>query len=1093
VETKSTASARWRIGLALALLAAVRGNGTATAQTTLDDFEQLSGWTASSSEGATVQIVSDSGHTGMAMRIDFDLPKEGGFVIVRKAVDLTMPENYAFTFQLRGEAARNNFEFKLVDPSGENVWWRVQRDFAFPTEWQQVTIRKARIVLAWGGPAMPKRVGAVEFAISSGNGGKGSVWIDDLQFEEREPASQYRRTAKARASSAVASHEPERVLDDDAETSWRSDPAPEEQWLQIDFVRQRDFGGLRIDWDPLDYATEYRVEVSDDGERWKTAYVVERGRGGHDYVYMPDAESRYVRIDLEQSSRHQGYGILTVAILGLEVSDTPNQFFRALAAESLPGAYPKYFYGKQTYWTVVGVDGGDKNALLNEEGMLEVEKGGFSIEPFLFADGRLVDWSNVRTSQSLDEGYLPIPSVSWDFEQIGLDVTAFAAGEGDVSTLNAIYRVENRRDHPQHLSLFLAIRPFQVDPPWQSLNMVGGVAPIHTIRYDAGLAWVNRDKPVIPSKRPEQFGATSIESGSLRGFLQEGRVPPQTAASDRFGFASGVMAYSFDLAPGAREEVGVTVPFHPDGSFTPLSSDATQELRERLEETKRRWKRRLEHVDFELPVQREGIARVLKSTLAYILINRDGPRLQPGPRNYARSWIRDGALTSAALLDMGFTQEPRDFLEWFARYQLADGKIPCCVDQRGPDPVAENDSNGEFVYGVAEVYRYTRDIGFLTEMWPRVVRAVEYLDGLRRMRTTDAYRSPGREAFFGLLPASISHEGYASRPVHSYWDDFFALRAFKDAAALALAMGDEEHAEGFAKLRDAFQTDLRASIARTIEEHGIDYVPGSVELGDFDPSSTSIALDPAGELASLPRAALARTFDRYYEFFRRRRDGEEHWDAFAPYEVRTADALVRMDRRAQALDVLDFMLANQRPAGWNEWQEIIWRDSTMPSFIGDMPHTWVGSTFVRAVRTLFAYEREADQALVISAGVPREWLGDGRPVGVKRLPTHFGTLSYTLESDGPDRLHLRLAGDVRLPPGSIVLRPPLERPLQSVRVNGRPIETFSADEAVIHEFPADVVLESVPAPAPTTAAAPEATHTPGDGAFQSARPSSPNR
>src|SRR5205823_3110249 len=177
-------------------------------------------------------------------------------------------------------------------------------------------------------------------------------------------------------------------------------------------------------------------------------------------------------------------------------------------------------------WTVVGVDGDDKNALLNEEGMLEVEKGGFSIEPYLYVDGRLVDWSNARTSQSLDEGYLPIPSVHWDFDQVGLDVTAFAAGERNASTLNALYRVEN-----------------------------------------------NRDQPVIFTKPPEQFGATSIESGSIRDFMEEGKVPPQTAASDRFGFASAAMAYSFDLAPQAQEEVAVTVPFHPGDSFTPPSPD----------------------------------------------------------------------------------------------------------------------------------------------------------------------------------------------------------------------------------------------------------------------------------------------------------------------------------------------------------------------------------------------------------------------------------------------------------------------------------------------------------------------------------------
>ena len=45
-------------------------------------------------------------------------------------------------------------------------------------------------------------------------------------------------------------------------------------------------------------------------------------------------------------------------------------------------------------------------------------------------------------------------------------------------------------------------------------------------------------------------------------------------------------------------------------------------------------------------------------------------------------------MTSTALLEMGFTQEVRDFIRWFARYQLPDGRIPCCVDRRGADPRA---------------------------------------------------------------------------------------------------------------------------------------------------------------------------------------------------------------------------------------------------------------------------------------------------------------------------------------------------------------------------------------------------------------------
>ena len=50
----------------------------------------------------------------------------------------------------------------------------------------------------------------------------------------------------------------------------------------------------------------------------------------------------------------------------------------------------------------------------------------------------------------------------------------------------------------------------------------------------------------------------------------------------------------------------------------------------------------------------------------------------PNRRTYAHAWIRDGALTSAALLSMGYTEEVRQFLQWYAGYQAADGSIPCC-------------------------------------------------------------------------------------------------------------------------------------------------------------------------------------------------------------------------------------------------------------------------------------------------------------------------------------------------------------------------------------------------------------------------------
>ena len=56
----------------------------------------------------------------------------------------------------------------------------------------------------------------------------------------------------------------------------------------------------------------------------------------------------------------------------------------------------------------------------------------------------------------------------------------------------------------------------------------------------------------------------------------------------------------------------------------------------------------------------------LRTNLADILIERDGPALRPGTRSYARSWIRDGAMMSAALLRMGHPEAVRSYADWFA-------------------------------------------------------------------------------------------------------------------------------------------------------------------------------------------------------------------------------------------------------------------------------------------------------------------------------------------------------------------------------------------------------------------------------------------
>ncbi len=277
-----------------------------------------------------------------------------------------------------------------------------------------MTIRKSRIKFAWGAPAEPrKHVGAIELAISSGKGGKGTIWIDDLHFEEREPASQTAAGRRCGRRRSLPGHAPERALDDEPTIGWKSAPG-ETSGCSSTSCASTSTAACAIDWDPEDYATAYRVEVSDDGADGPPPARRAPATAGATTSTCRTRSRATSGLVLEKSSRGQGYGISAVIVKPLEFSASPNQFFEAIAADSPPGTYPQVLHGQAD--VLDGRRRGRRRArtrLLNEEGMLEVDKGGFSIEPFLYVDGKLVTWSDGAARRSaLDDGYLPIPSVT---------------------------------------------------------------------------------------------------------------------------------------------------------------------------------------------------------------------------------------------------------------------------------------------------------------------------------------------------------------------------------------------------------------------------------------------------------------------------------------------------------------------------------------------------------------------------------------------------------------------------------------------------------------------------------------------------------
>ena len=1100
---------RWLAACGALLMGAGLAGAAPPRPVLLDDFGDAKPWVASASDQVQAALRRDADGS---LCLDYDFAGVSGYAVMRRALPQRWPERFDITARIKSSGAVNDFQFKLVDASGDNVWW-VNRPnstgvgspaSALPSSLADLKLRRRHIEFAWGPTAdrALRQTQFVEFVVAAGReGGKGSLCLARLALAERAP-------------DPVPMPEPTRSVRGRA--------------LFVDLGAAREFNGLALQW-PAGAGGgkagfDYEVSASDDSRRWQLLRSVRGSDGGLDALYLPESEARHLRITLPPSAAAGSAPALALR----SAAEWPS-FNAVLASQALAlprGDLPRAFVGEQNYWTLVGVDGGgDRSGLISEDGAIEVGRGGFSLDPVvLLPDGQRISWAQVQPQHSLREGHLPLPRVRWRHSAVWLDVEAAADGPRDAPELLARYTLHNPGPQAQTLTLLLALRPWQVNPPQQFLATQGGASAVRSLKWDGRVLQVNGQRVLRWTEPPQRVSALGLDGGLSLSALQA--APVLGTLDDVQGHASAALQWRFTLAPGASQTVGMAVglgggevvnrvaghhphpnplpqagegvnaaaspsasrsastaqqpaampalPPHPlagegrgEGAHAPQPQPqplTPPSLNARFEATATHWRQRLNRVQFQLPTEARPIVDTLRTSLAHMLISRQGPALQPGTRSYARSWVRDGAMMVAGLVRLGEVDAAREFTDWFAGYIFASGKVPCCVDARGADPVVENDSHGQYLYAVAEVWRHTQDRAFLQRHAQHIQRVMGWLEALRQSERSAANRAPGREHLFGLMPPSISHEGYSDKPAYSNWDNFWALRGYKDAVLLARALEQPALAEEWARWRDEFERELQASIKATARHYGANTIAGAADRGDFDATSTTIALNPAQ--AAVPADLLAATFERYWQEMHARSQGQRLWRDYTPYELRAVGALTRLGQPERAHAMLDFFFADQRPQGWNQWAEVVLPNPREPRFLGDMPHAWVSSDYIRSALDLFAFDREADDTLVIGAGLKPEWLRAEGGVQVAGLATPQGPLHYSLRPQGTGWL-LELpaaAADVASRAGRLVLRWPGTEALPQAWHQGR-LLSWRGRELALPAAPAQVLLEA-PALAP---------------------------
>lgn len=1047
------------------ILLAFRTAGPFAQSVLLDGMDNMAGWELILSDGVEASLHLDKGIVGDALRFDYHFTKGTGYGGFQKFISLDLPEHFEISFLLKADSPSNNFEIKFVDQSGHNVWWANNRNYDFPREWQRIRIKRRHVEFAWG-PTQERylrRIDRIEFTVASFVGGKGRLWIDDLRFEPLEAPPAIYPQPRITASPSERGSKVLAMLDDNPSTSWKSKPAKTAEVL-IDFGLRREFGGVSIDWLAGAIPQDILLEASNDGKHWEKIWDCKGILTRQSFIRLKEAEAQRLRITMK-SDALRVFGINRIRFLPIEASLTKNDFFRHIAKHNPEGYFPRYFLDQASYWTVTGVNNDTREAMISEDGLVEVDKELFSIEPLLVVDGKYFDWSNAKILQTLrspwDAGEFAFsPTVEFIAGDIRLTTSVSADGVANsTSRLNIGYRLENLSGKPADVKLLLLVRPFQVNPWYQQLNLSGGIGKVGRISETVPGRQIHVDDKSLSFSLPySRFTNATFRQGNIAEVVRVANWPAPKPMADPDNLGQAAIEFSFSLQAEQIEEVFATIPFHTRDESWQLPDNAS--MADAFDKASAFWADKVGHIAFNLPPQARQLVDTYFSNLVYILINRDKAGIQPGSRSYERSWIRDGSLTSSALLKSGIVQEVKDFIRWYAPYQYENGKVPCVVDFRGPDPVPEHDSHGQLIYLVREYFNFTGDTVFLREMNPYVLKAVGYIESLIAERSTDHYRlgNDSVRAHYGIVPESISHEGYSEKPMHSYWDNFFIVKGLKDAAEIQRLLGRKADFEHIAAVRDTFTVNLYNSIRLAMQVRNIDYLPGCVELGDFDATSTTVALTPCNEYQHLPKPQVYNTFDKYYEFFKNRRDGKLNWVNYTPYENRLIGSFVFLDQPERAHELVDFFLADRRPQGWNHWAEVVWKNYREPRFIGDMPHTWVGSDFINAIRSMFVYEDELDQSLVLMAGLRQDWIDHPEGLSVENLPTYYGVISYSVIKQNNAYI-LDLSGDLRLPANGIRIknfnggRAPI-----AVQINGKAVNEFSKNIINLSTLPARVVV-----------------------------------
>ena len=521
------------------------------------------------------------------------------------------------------------------------------------------------------------------------------------------------------------------------------------------------------------------------------------------------------------------------------------------------------------------------------------------------------------------------------------------------------------------------------------------------------------------------WGHVSLKATALRG----GKLPAAVA------FTGAAGSRPLEPVRTGKQSWCVYLRYrHPDpATAEPLTA---QVFREKLEETARMWRKRIQPAArFDVPDRR--VSEAYRAWLAYAMLNSKTVNgyveLHDGSGFYDMVYGYSMSLYAIATDLYGLPELSERLLDTQIHFQSPEGLY---TQEAGlPD-------HGALLLSLAHHYQVTGDRDWLKRVAPAMVKACDWVVRQREAAPKD-----------GVTRGLIKFRPYCDYPgaVFSYFGNTYCCVGL-EACAAVLADIESPEAGRLAAESKRYRRDILASMNAAVVEHG------GKRMLPIEPDTLRLLKDSnyrGGDYYGLIASCVLET------------------DLLAARDRRALLITDLMEKRGGLLaGVCDFMegidhaytfgyLVNKlrqddiRPVLLGFWGFLAFgmtRDTYSPVEVsmietGDnnltLPHSYSCTMQLRLLRNMLVLE-EGD-TLWLARAAPEEWLRPGRSIAVNSAPTTLGTVSCRISrlADGIARVSVAPPKNADLKHIKIRLRVPGGPPIAAV--TGADSVRFSGD------------------------------------------------